>query len=191
MAKKIQINNHDFAYPTPVFIVGVNVDNKANFMPASWVTRVNVKPNIMAVSINTNRHSYKGILEHKVFSLNLASTNLVTETDYCAIVSGKKEDKSGVFNSFYGELEQAPMIEESPICAECKVTTTVDLDDHALVVAEVINTYIDEECLTDNKPDINKIKPFVFTMPDNNYWVTGEYLAPAWNIGKKLKKSQS
>jgi len=33
---------------------------------------------------------------------------MVTATDYCGIKSGKKVDKSKIFELFYGELKTAP-----------------------------------------------------------------------------------
>jgi len=144
-------------------------------------------PNIMVVSFNPQRHTYKSIKERKVFSINVPSINLVTRTDYCALVSGKNSYKSEIFELFYGENKNVPMIQECPICAECKVIQEVSLADHELVIGEVINNYIDESCLTGKHPDIQKIKPFAFTMPDNHYWANGETLGKARGVGKNYK----
>ena len=46
---------------------------------------------------------------------------MISETDYCGLVSGRKTDKSNIFNVFYGELETAPMIMECPVSIECKL----------------------------------------------------------------------
>lgn len=185
---KIKIENNAFSYQQPVFLIGSMVDGKPNFMPASWVARVNMTPNIMIVSFNPQRHTYKGIKEHKTFSINVPSVNLVTKADYCALVSGKNVDKSAIFELFYGENKNVPMIQECPICAECKLIREVSLADHELIISEVMNTYIDENCLTDKHPDIQKTKPFIFTMPDNHYWAYDEVLGKAWSVGKKLKQ---
>ena len=45
----------------------------------------------------------------------------------------------------------------------------------------------DESCLTDGKPDVTKMNPFVLTMPDNGYWRVGEKVGDAWSVGKNLK----
>lgn len=184
---KSKINNHDFLYPTPVFMVGAIVDGKPNFMPASWVMRVNVSPNIMAVSINPSRYTHAGIEEHQELSLNLMTEDTVVATDYCALVSGKNVDKSEIFEVFYGELEKAPMIQNCSICAACKVIETVSVPDHDVFIAEVIDTYVDNDCLVDDKPVLEKLKPFVFTMPGNDYWGMGKNLGKGWNIGKEYK----
>ena len=42
--------------------------------------------------------------------------------------------------------------------------------------------------MTENKPDIKKIDPILLSMPDNNYWGVGEFIAKAWDIGDELKR---
>jgi flavin reductase (DIM6/NTAB) family NADH-FMN oxidoreductase RutF len=108
----------------------------------------------------------------------------MVQTDYCGLVSGWETDKSGVFEAFYGELETAPMIEECPLCMECKLFDAILLPSHHLLLGEVVATYADKECLTDGKPDVQKMNPFVLTMPDNTYWSVGEEAGKAWFIGK-------
>jgi flavin reductase (DIM6/NTAB) family NADH-FMN oxidoreductase RutF len=54
-------------------------------------------------------------------------------------------------------------------------------------IGEIVSSYIDEQCLTDGKPDIKKLNPLLLTMPDNRYWTVGEYVGDAWNIGKTHK----
>ncbi len=44
--------------------------------------------------------------------------------------------------------------------------------------------------LTHGKSDVKKIKPFLLTMPDNQFWAIGECLGSAWNVGKKIKEAK-
>jgi len=106
----------------PIALVGANVNEKPNYMAVGFVNGVNIKPPIVYVSLNKKHHTPKGIIENNTFSINIPSTNYVVETDYCGLVSGKSVDKSGIFTTFYGELETAPMIEEFPIICECRYT---------------------------------------------------------------------
>ncbi|MGZ7108934.1 MAG: flavin reductase family protein, partial [Methanobacterium sp.] len=116
------------------------------------------------------------------------STEMIEETDYCGLVSGRREDKSKLFNVYYGQLKTAPMIEECPLSLECKLHDIYEMQANHLFIAEIIGTYTEEEYLTDGKPDIKKISPIVLTMPDNNYWNIGENIGKAWKIGRNLKK---
>ena len=185
---KMKISNNAFVYPMPMVLVGVEVDGKANFMPVGWVSRVNNNPPMVLVALGKRHHTNKGIKEHQVYSVNIPSIDLMAKTDYCGLVSGEKIDKANVFTVFTGDLVKAPMIKECPISMECRVVKIVELETNELFIAEIVNAYSEEQYLENNKPDINKINPFVLTMPDNNYWSVGNNLGKAWSLGRKLQE---
>jgi len=108
-------------------------------------------------------------------------------TDYCGLVSGKKVDKSKLFDVFYGKLKTAPMIRECPINMECRLIQTVDFPKHDVFIGEIVETYVDEEYLTDGIVDFAKVQPILFVMNDTSYWKLGQRLANAWDIGKSFK----
>ena len=105
LGEKINIGNNVYVYPMPVTLVGAQVEGKANFMAVGWVSRVNANPPYIGISINKNHYTTKGILENGSFSVNFPSADMVKKTDYCGIVSGRKEDKSKLFEVFYGKIE--------------------------------------------------------------------------------------
>jgi flavin reductase (DIM6/NTAB) family NADH-FMN oxidoreductase RutF len=186
--EKISLRNNGFIYPMPVALLGTNVDNKANFMALGWVMRANMNPPMLTVAVNKNHLTNKAIRENKTFSVNFPSIEMLKETDYCGLVSGKREDKSALFDVYYGELKTAPMINKFPLSLECKLHDIYEMPTNDLFIGEIIGTYTEEKYLTDGNPDIKKINPAVLTMPDNNYWSIGENIGKAWNIGKNLKK---
>jgi flavin reductase (DIM6/NTAB) family NADH-FMN oxidoreductase RutF len=183
MDEKVNIGTTAFLYPMPMVLVGTTVEDRANFMAVAWVARVNGSPPIMAIALNQRHCTPTGILECKTFSINIPSAELMAQTDYCGLVSGWETDKSGVFKVFYGELETAPMIRQCPLCMECRLFNAVSLPSHHLFLGKVVATYADENCLTDGRPDLRKMNPFVLTMPDNTYWSVGEQVGKAWSIG--------
>ncbi|MGF7119306.1 flavin reductase family protein [Methanobacterium oryzae] len=187
--EKINIGNNGFIYPMPVALLGTNADNKANFMALGWVMRANANPPMLTVAVNKNHLSNKSIRDNKTFSVNFPNTEMIEITDYCGLVSGKREDKSELFEVYYGELNSAPMIKEFPLSLECKLHDVYEMPTNDLFIGEIVATYTEEQYLTDGKPDIKKINPAVLTMPDNNYWNIGENIGKAWNIGKNLKKN--
>jgi len=185
---KIKIDNSAvFLYPMPMVLVGSVVEKKANVMAVGWISRVNFKPPLIAIALGPH-HTNKGIDENKEFSINIPNVSLMEQTDYCGLVSGSKTDKSEVFDIFYGELDNAPLIIECPICISCILYDAVKLPSNTLYIGEPKEVFTEEKYMTDNKLDIKKINPFTLTMPDNNYWSVGENLGKAWNIGKSLKK---
>jgi flavin reductase (DIM6/NTAB) family NADH-FMN oxidoreductase RutF len=121
------------------------------------------------------------------FSVNVPSVDLVKETDYCGIATGPDVDKVKVcqFNVFYGKLDTAPLIDQCPVNLECKVVHILDLGSHDLIVGRIEETHVSDDCLTEGKPDVNKIKPLVYSA--NQYYALGENIGRAFNIGKELK----
>jgi flavin reductase (DIM6/NTAB) family NADH-FMN oxidoreductase RutF len=179
-------------FPQPVFLVGTDVDDKPNFLAVAWGGIACGTPPMVSVAIRQNRYSLIGIKKNLTFSVNITSRGLTVETDYCGIISGAKTDKvkDCGFDVFYGEIIGAPMIEQYPVNLECKVFKIIDLGSHDLVIGEIIETYVSDECLSYGKPDVNKIDPVAYiTGQPGNYYTMGEDVGKAFRIGAKLKKN--
>jgi flavin reductase (DIM6/NTAB) family NADH-FMN oxidoreductase RutF len=96
-------------------------------------------------------------------------------------------DKGSKFTIFRGSLEHAPMISECPLCLECRLYQTIPLGNQEIFIADVVGTWTEERfLLPDGKPDIEAMRPFVLTMPDNRYWAIGEHIADAWSVGRSF-----
>jgi flavin reductase (DIM6/NTAB) family NADH-FMN oxidoreductase RutF len=189
---KVLLGPQTMIWPMPALLVGANVDGKPNFMAVAWGGIANGQPPMISVALRHERHTLRGIRQNLTFSVNVPSTDMVRETDYCGITSGAKVDKVQVchFKVFYGKLESAPLIQQCPVNLECKVVHMLDLGSHTLVIGRVEETHISEECLTDNKPDVNKIKPLVYARePAREYMDFSRNLAKAFSIGRELNKT--
>ena len=186
---KILMGPQTLIYPKPALLVGAQVDGKPNFMTVAWGGIANSVPPMISVALQHHRHTLKGIRQNLTFSVNVPSCDMVKETDYCGSVSGSKVNKVEAcrFGVFYGKLNSAPLIEQCPVNLECKVVHILDLGSHALVVGRIEETHVSENCLTDGKPDVNKIKPFTFTAsPERQYQALGEVIAKAFGAGREL-----
>ena len=184
---KIRIESNAFVYPMPMVLTGAMVDNKPNFMAVGWVARVNFNPPMIGISLGKTHYTNNGIRQNKAFSVNVPGMDLIEKVDYCGLVTGRNTDKSRVFEVFYGELKDAPLIQECPLCMECRLVQAVDLPSNTLFIGQIVGAYTEEKYLTDGKPDILKINPFTLTMPDNQYWKVGQNSGKAWGIGKNIK----
>ncbi|TXT57875.1 MAG: Flavin reductase [Candidatus Thorarchaeota archaeon] len=185
---KKKIDANAFVYPMPMVLVGTHYQDRPNFMPVGWINRVNFNPPLLGAGINTRHTTAEAIMDTEVFSVNIPDVTMVKVTDYCGIVKGKNVDKSDLFDIFYGALKSAPMIKQCKMTMECKLYQKVEFPTNTLFVGEIINAYADESILTDDTPDIKKLKPFTLTMPDNRYWTVGNELGEAWNIGNEMKE---
>ena len=183
---KVKISSNAFVYPMPMVLAGSVVDGKPNFMAVGWVTRVNFEPPMIAVALGPH-HTNRGIHENGQFSVNVPGLGLLEKTDYCGIVSGSKKDKSSIFTVHYGELGHAPLIAECPVSMACRLHEAIALPTNTLFIGEIVEAFADEAVLGKGGPDIEAIRPFTLTMPDNRYWEVGAYAGRAWSIGKNVK----
>jgi len=191
---KIQLGPRTLLYPMPVMVVGSNVNGKANFMVAAWGGIANGEPPMISVAIRPQRYTLIGINQNNTFSINIPSTDLIKEADYCGLVSGHDVDKVDIckFKIFYGKLKSAPLIEQFPVNLECKVEHSLNLGSHWLIIGRIEETHLSSACSTNGNPDISKIKPATFiTQPAGEYRYLGEYLAKAHSIGRELRANIS
>jgi flavin reductase (DIM6/NTAB) family NADH-FMN oxidoreductase RutF len=176
-------------FPYPVTLVGADVDEKPNFMTIAFIGIVNINPSMIALGANRGHYTTKGIQKNKSFSVNIPSEELLYVTDYMGLKSGRDIDKSKEFEIFYGKLKNAPMIKECPINLECKLLQYLNMggaDD--IVIGEIVESYVDEKCLTGDKVDIEKLRPMIFSMYENKYLGVGKVLGEGWNKYPRLQK---
>ena len=175
-------------YPTPTVLAGATVNGRPNFITIAHIGIVNhARPHLISLSMGKSHYTNAGIKEHKAFSVNIPSEDLVVETDYAGLVSGKKTDKSALFETFTGELEFAPLIKACPLNMACRLYDIYDTPTHDLFIGEIVQTYADESVLTGGKVDLAKLKPLLFDMSSAKYWSLGKVVAGCWSSGKQLK----
>ena len=175
-------------FPYPTVLVGALVNGKPNFMTASWVGIACSNPPAISVAIRPERYTYKGVIEHNTFSINVPSSNLAKTTDFCGIYSGRDNDKTTLFNIFYGKINTAPLIEKCPLNLECKVIHTIEIGSHTVFIGEIMETHANEDCLTNGKPDIIKIDPIIYATGTRQYHRIGDEIGRAFKIGDKSDK---
>lgn len=185
--EKISIDKSLFCLPWTQTILGTLLDGKPNFMALDWLTRVNFNPPMLGVCVNRQHASHIGIVNTGEYSVSIPTVDMVEVTDYTGLVSGKRVDKSDLFEVFYGELRAAPMIMECPVTMECRLVQTVTLPTNSFFIAEIVNIFSEERFLTDGKPDVKKVNPFLLTMPDNRFWSVGDCVGKAWNAGTAFR----
>ncbi|MES9995562.1 flavin reductase [Desulfovibrio aminophilus] len=176
-------------YPTLTAIVGAHRDGRPNFLAVAHLCPMNHgQPQYLAIGLNKAHYTNMGILENRQFSICIPSQDLLVETDYVGIVSGKKTDKSGLFDVFYGQLPAAPLIRECPVCMECRLHQTLVLGNHDIFIGELVATHADPDVLTDGTIDFAKVRPMLFDMPLKKYRALGPVLGDCWSAGKALKR---
>lgn len=177
-------------YPTPVTVVGTEIDGKVNWINIAHIGIIGVDS--MLLSIGKAHYSNEGIKNNKTLSINLINQDLLVKADYVGIVSGKKVDKSDVFEYFTGELTGAPLIKDAPVVMECEVIDIYDTKQHDNFIVKPVNTYVDEKYLTENgNIDFEKIQPILFEMPNRQYLSTGTVVGKCWAMGSEYKEKNN
>jgi flavin reductase (DIM6/NTAB) family NADH-FMN oxidoreductase RutF len=167
-------------YPMPLTLVGATVDGDPNYSAIAHVGVMDLFT--ISISISKNYHTNSGIQEYNTFSVNIPSTGQVKEAEYCGLVSGRKTDKSKLFDNFYGKLKTAPMIQECPINMECQLVQTLEFPRHNVFIGEIVETYCEEYYLTNSTIDFSKVAPILFVMENTGYWRLGEQFEKAWHV---------
>jgi flavin reductase (DIM6/NTAB) family NADH-FMN oxidoreductase RutF len=174
-------------YPMPAVLVGAQVKGRPNFMTAAWSSIVASTPPAISAAVRPVRYTLAGISANGTFSINIPSADLVGKVDYCGIYSGHKVDKSQIFKVDYGKLKTAPLIQECPVNLECQVIQSIELGSHILFIGEIVETYVNEDCLTDGQADPAKIDPLIYSTAARQYQRLGAVVGRAWEVGKKTE----
>lgn len=175
-------------YPLPVVMVSCQrEEEKPNIITVAWASTICTNPPMVSISVRKERHSYNIIKESKNFVVNLVTKNLVKQTDFCGVKSGKDIDKfkeTGL-TPCKSNIISAPGILESPVNIECELKEIKELGSHDMFIAQVVGVSIDEKYLNEkNKFCLNDSG--LVTYSHGEYFLLGEKLG---SFGYSVKKS--
>lgn len=139
--------------PVPAVLVSC-ADEKGNdnLLTIGWVGTINSEPPMLSISVRKSRYSYSMIEKTGEFVVNLTTEKMAEATDKCGVVSGSNTDKwslTGLTREKAQEVS-APLVKESPVNIECRVTQKHDLGSHVMFMAQVVAVDVDEEYFDEN-----------------------------------------
>jgi len=176
-------------FPQPAtWIVSVDREGTIDVMTASWVSLVSKTPPTIALSLHHGRQSYANIQQSGVFTVNVIPSSQVVTGDYCGLVSGRDVDKLATTDLTPRAALHvtAPILAESPLNLECKVTSEVAIGDYRLLLAEILEIHIAAAACLEHGCDARVIDPLVYLGGIREYWGLGEKVGMAYSIGKEL-----
>lgn len=135
--------------PLPPVMVSCGDGERDNIITVAWTGITCTHPPKTYISIRPTRHSYPIIRETGEFVINLAPASLVRSVDYCGIYTGAKVDKfakCGLTREPAREVK-CPLIAESPLSLECRVTDVIPLGSHDMFLADIVAVDVDETLL--------------------------------------------
>ena len=178
-------------YPLPAVLVscGDSPENW-NLMTAAWTGTVCSDPAMCYVSLRKSRLSHELISRTGEFVINVTTESLARATDWCGVRSGRdfnKWEKMGLTPQ-KGENVAAPIVVESPINIECKVTQVLELGSHDMFLAKVLSVQVDESLIDPEtgKFDFAKARPIAYS--HGEYFTLGKFIGGfGWSVKKKKK----
>jgi flavin reductase (DIM6/NTAB) family NADH-FMN oxidoreductase RutF len=187
---KESVGAKTLATPAPVWMVGTyDAAGKPNIMTIAWGGICNSQPASVTVSLRKATYSYEAIVARKAFTVSIPSERHAAEVDYVGTVSGRDVDKFAAtgFTPVRSGIVDAPYVAEAPIVIECRLVQQVDLGLHTLFVGGILDVKADVDAIGEKGyPDITKVRPLVFDTAHRRYFGIGDFVAKAWEVGKKF-----
>lgn len=190
---KVEWKPGNMVYPLPVVMVScADKEGNSNIITVAWTGTVCTNPPMVYISVRPERHSYQMIRETGEFVINLTTKDLAFATDFCGVRSGRDVDK---FSEMKLTKETAsvvavPMIGESPVNIECKVTEVKELGSHHMFLANVAAVHVDDKYMNENqKFELGKAGPLAYS--HGEYYGLGELLGTFGYSVKKKKKHEN
>ena len=186
MKNKIELGAYPMLYPLPLVVVGTENNGIENFAPFGNCGLLIVDPATIYISIEETTCTAQNIKKNGYYSINIPSDNSLAVYDYCGTVSGNQTDKSSLLESFYRKNSNVPMITDCPVNMLCKVVSEKMIENNRMFIAEIVTSYVDEECTTNRYADTALINPVFYTI-DNQYWNIGKHLGSAFSLVDSIK----
>ena len=176
-------------YPLPAVMVSCgSTPDEYNIITIAWTGTICTNPPMCYISVRPERHSYDIIKRNMEFVINLTTKELARATDWCGVRSGKDYHKFEEMGLTPGKwsIVSAPLIEESPLCIECRVKEIVSLGSHDMFIADVVNIKVDNKNLNTEtgKLMLAEANPIVYL--HGGYYELGEKIGKfGWSVEKK------
>lgn len=150
--KKVKWKGGALISPVPPVMVTCGTLEKPNVITIAWTGILNTIPPKTYISVRPSRFSYQILKETKEFVINLTTTDLVRAADFCGVKSGRDCNKLELMNLTVQSASDvnAPLLEQSPVSLECRVTEIVPLGSHDMFIADIVAVNVAEELIDES-----------------------------------------
>lgn len=175
-----------YLYPQPVMIIATyDKDGKPNAMNAAWGGIADYDKIIVCLA---NHKTTDNIAINNDFTISIGDAKHVAECDYVGIVSQNDEPnkmEKANFSVTKAEHVNAPIINELPLCIECKL---IKILEDELYLGKIINVNADDAILDENgKVSLEKFIPISYDPSTHGYYKVQGRVGNAFSDGNKLK----
>ena len=186
---RTKLNITEGIFPMPVLMVATyNEDGSVNVMNAAWGTMQ--ERGIVVLNLTETHKTVQNIKARGAFTVSIADAAHVTEADYFGVESGNREPdkfaRSGL-TATKAEAVDAPIINEFPICMECKFIEYQNNDYGCGVIGKVVNITADDRVIENGKINMSLVNAIAFDPYTHGYYKVTERVGEAFKDGLKLK----
>jgi flavin reductase (DIM6/NTAB) family NADH-FMN oxidoreductase RutF len=134
--------------PNPFCLIATTKpDGDTNLMALSWWTFVSNQPATIAVCLSKKGFSGELIKNTSEFTLSVVGDELKSAAFSCGTCTGRKVNKAKEFgielvNSL---IVKTKIVKALKVALECKVINSVDVNDHIMFIAEIVEAHINPE----------------------------------------------
>jgi flavin reductase (DIM6/NTAB) family NADH-FMN oxidoreductase RutF len=176
-------------YPLPAVTVSCGSEpSEYNILTVSWVGTICSNPPMCYISVRPERHSHAILMKNMEFVINLTTEELAYATDWCGVVSGREHRKFEETGLTPGKssVVRAPLIEESPLCIECRVKEVLSLGSHDMFISDVVNVRYEDRYIDPDTGAFDLNRARLLTYVHGKYYETGELIGNfGWSVKKK------
>ena len=175
--------------PVPPCMVTCGSGDNANVLTVAWTGIINTVPPKTYISVRPSRHSYGLICESGEFVINLTPASLIRAADFCGIHTGKKVNKferCGLHTEPASQVS-CPLLTESPLSLECRVTDRIPLGSHDMFLADIVAVNVDES-LIDAQGKLHLDRAGLAAFAHGEYFELGKKIG---TFGFSVKKKHS
>ncbi len=173
--------------PMPAALVTCGTLDTPNILTVAWTGIVNTQPPKTYISVRPGRFSYPLIRQSGEFVINLTTRQLLRAVDFCGVRSGRDTDKFAVCGLTAEPASQVscPLLAESPLSLECRVTDVLELGSHHMLLADIVAVNADEALIAQSgKLQLNHADLIAFA--HGAYYELGRQLGTfGYSVAKK------
>ena len=165
--------------PLPAALVTCGTVEEPNVLTIAWTGIINSSPAMTYISVRPERWSHDLIAESGEFVINVTTADLVRAADFCGVRSGKDTDKfeEMKLTALPASKVSAPILAQSPVSLECKVTEVKHLGSHDMFIAEIVAIQVEDKYIDETgRLDLRKAGVMFYSH--------GEYFAQGKKIGQ-------
>ena len=178
--------------PVPPVMVSCGTMEAPNVLTVAWTGIINSQPPKTYISVRPERYSHALIKESGEFVLNLPTSALVRSVDYVGVKSGRDEnkfEKANLTPQAASELK-CPMVAESPVSIECRVTDVISMGTHDMFLADILAVNVAAELLSEDGK-LRLAKAGLCAYAHGEYFALGKKIGDfGFSVKKKKKKPQ-